>query len=320
MSRFGLKLMSELRDPRTLVEHAIAAEGAGLEFVSISDHYLPWVPEQQHSPFAWSVLGAVAAGTSELDLATGVTCPILRYHPAIVAQAAATVAAMTDRRFVLGLGAGERLNEHVTGVRFPSVEERHQMLGEAVSIMRELWTGEWVTRRGEFFDVEHAKVYDLPTEPIRIVLAGSGDASLDLARDCGADGVMGTDPDPDLVDGWVGRGGSRDTTWTEVPFAWAPTPEEGRELAHARFRFGAPGWSVMSELPTPKAFDAACEAIRPEDLADSVPSGPDPEPYVTAVRGFLDAGFEHVAIVPVGDDLDGLLRFWNDEVRPALGS
>jgi G6PDH family F420-dependent oxidoreductase len=320
MSRFGLKLMSELRAPRTLVEHALAAEGAGLEFVSISDHYLPWLPEQQHSPFAWSVLGAIAHATSEVDLATGVTCPILRYHPAVVAQAAATVAAMTDRQLVLGLGAGERLNEHVTGVRFPEVEQRHEMLGEAVAIMRELWTGDWVTRRGAHFHIDHAKVYDLPERDIQIVLAGSGDASLDLAEDCGADGVMGTEPDPALVDGWVARGGSHAGTWTEVPFAWAASVDEGRELARSRFRFGAPGWSVMSELPTPKAFDAACDTVRAEDLVDSVPSGPDPEPYVRAVRSFLDAGFEQIAIIPVGDDLDGVLRFWNEQVRPALAT
>ena len=318
MATFGLKLMSELRSARTLVAHARAAEDAGLDFVAISDHYHPWLPEHGHSPFAWSVLGAVAAATTRLDLATGVTCPIGRYHPAIVAQAAATVASMTDRRFTLGVGAGERLNEHVTGARFPSVEERHDMLAEAVDIMRALWTGRWTTMRGRYFCVEDARLFDLPERPIDVVLAVSGPASLDLAHHIGADGIMATEPLASLVDGWSAQGGERARTWTEVPFAWAPTEEEGLRLAHERFRFGVHGWKVMSELPNPVNFAAACSTVRPEDVAAHVPHGPDPRPYIEAVRAFLDAGFERISIVPVGDDLDGMLRFWTDEVQPAL--
>ena len=318
MTRFGFKLMCELRGPRQLVDQAVTAEAAGFEFVAISDHIHPWLPEHDHSPFAWSVLGAVAHATSQLDIATGLTCPIGRYHPVIVAQAAATVAAMTDRQFTLAVGAGEKLNEHVTGDPFPAVDVRHERLGEAIDIMQAMWEGRWTTVRGEHFVAEDARIYDLPTRTIDLVVGVSGNASLDLAEDHEADGIMATQPDPALVDGWSSRGGDRSGTWTEVPFAWTTSAEEGRRIAHERFRFGAPGWKVMSELPNPVNFAAATETVRPEDLADSVPSGPDPEPYVKAVQSYVDAGFANISIVPVGDDIDGTVRFWNDDVKPAL--
>jgi len=318
MTTYGLKLMSELRDARTLVDHALAAEQAGFGFVAISDHIHPWLPEQQHSPFAWSVLGAVAARAPSLELATGVTCPTVRYHPVLVAHAAATVASMSDRPFTLGLGSGERLNEHVTGSHFPPVDVRHEMLAEAIPLMRQLWSGEWTTIRGRHFTADHVRIYDLPEQPIQIVVAAGGEKALDLAHDSGADGVMGSDPDPSVPQGWVERGGDPAATWSEVPFAWAPTAEEGLRLAHERFRFSAPGWKVMAELPNPAHFAAACESVRPEDLASSIPHGPDPQRYVEALQQFREAGFERVSIIPVGDDLDGLLRFWEQEVRPAL--
>lgn len=318
MARFGFKLMAELRSARELVAHAVAAEEAGFEFVAISDHFHPWLPEHEHSPFAWTVLGAVAQATSELDLATGLTCPIGRYHPAIVAQAAATLGCLTDRQVTLAVGAGERLNEHITGEPFEAIDLRHERLEEAGAIIRALWSGEWTTIRGRHLSVEDAKLYDLPERAVQLVVGVSGPASLDLAARVGADGVMATDPDGALVDGWAERDGDRTATWTEVPFAWAPTAEEGERLAMERFRFGAAGWKVMSELPNPVNFGAACETVRPDDLAGSVPWGPDPAPYVEAVQPYLDAGFEQLSIVPVGDDIDGTIRFWQDEVRPAL--
>lgn len=318
MTRFGLKLMCELRGPRELVDHAVAAEEAGFDFVAISDHIHPWLPEHQHSPFAWSVLGAVASATDQVDLATGLTCPIGRYHPVIVAQAAATVAAMTDRRFTLAVGSGERLNEHVTGAPFPAVDLRHAMLEEAVAILQALWTGEWTTRRGPHFTVEDARIFDLPRQPIELVVGVSGKASLDLAERVGADGIMATDPEASLVDGWADRGGDRSATWSEVPFAWAASGEEGLRLAHERFRFAAHGWKVLAELPNPVNFGAACELVREDDVADSVPHGPDAGRYVQAVQSYLDAGFDNIAIIPVGDDLAEMLRFWQQEVRPEL--
>jgi G6PDH family F420-dependent oxidoreductase len=317
VTTFGLKLMSEIHGPRSLVAQAAAARRHGFSFASISDHFHPWLSEHAHSPLAWSVLGAVAAQSDGLDLATGVTCPIGRYHPAIVAQAAATVGCLSDGDFTLAVGAGERLNEHVTGA-FPGPAQRHEMLEEAITIIKALWSGEWTTIRGRYLCVEDARLYDRPERPLRLVVAVSGPSTLDLAQRVEADGIVAVDPDASLVDGWTARGGAADETWTEVPFAWAPDDDAGRHLAHERFRFGALGWRVMSELPTPQSFDAASQHIRPEDVVATVPYGPDPKRYIDAVNAFVDAGFERIAIVPVGDDIDGFFSFWDEHVRPAL--
>jgi G6PDH family F420-dependent oxidoreductase len=324
MPRFGFKLMCELHGPKALVQQAVQAEEHGFDFVAISDHFHPWLPEHGHSPFAWSVLGAVASQTSRVDIATGVTCPIGRYHPAIVAQAAATVASMADGRFTLAVGAGERLNEHVTGARFPAVEERHDMLAEAVQVMRGLWSGAWTTHHGRYFTVEDARIYDLPSHssqqahPIDVVVAVSGRASVELAGRVEADGIMAVGPDKSLVEGWARQGGDRAATWAEVPFGWAPSDAEGLRLAHERFRFGVAGWKVMSELPNPVNFAAACATVRPEDVGQMMPYGCNPQRYADAVKAYLDAGFEHLAIIPVGDDIDGFFRFWEQDVRPEL--
>lgn len=307
MPSFGVKLMSELRTADELVEHAVEAERRGLDFVAISDHIHPWLGDHEHSPAAWPVLGAVAAKTERIGIATGLTCPILRYHPIVIAQMAATVASMSGGRFTLALGAGERLNEHVVGAGWPPVDVRHEMLGEAIEVMRALWTGEFISHRGRHFTAEDVRIYDLPDEAIPVVVGVSGPASLDLAADCDADGIMAIDADPELIDGWGERGGDRSMTYTEVAFAVAADEAAGLELAHRNFRFVAPGWTVMSELPNPVNFDAATASVRPEDLAGDIPHGPDPEVYVDAVSSFLDAGFDKVSFVPVGDDLE---RFW----------
>ncbi len=318
MTSFGLKLMSEFRSGAELVDHAVMAEERGFDFVSISDHIHPWLPDHDHSPFAWSVLGAIAVRTDRIGLVTGVTCPTMRYHPVIVAQAAATVASMSDGRFTLGLGAGERLNEHVTGAEFPSVDLRHAMLAEAITIMNELWTGEFVTHRGSFFDADHVKIYEHAGRPVDVVLAVSGTASLDLATESGCVGIMAVEPDAALVTGWADRGGSTESTWTEVPLAWAPTKQQGIETAR-RFRFGMAGWDVASELPNPAHFAAATQFISDDQVDRAIPNGPDPEPYVAAIRDFHDAGFRKLAVVPVGDDVEGTLDFFESEVKPRLG-
>ncbi len=317
MTEFGLKLMCEMRSGSELVDHSKMAEDRGFGFVSISDHILPWLPEHDHCPFAWTVLGAIAATTEKIELVTGVTCPTYRYHPVIIAQAAATVAAMSDGRFTLGLGAGERLNEHVTGTEFPAADLRHDMLREAIEIMTKLWSGEFVTHRGEFYDADHVKIYEHLGTQIPMVLAVSGDQSLDLASDTGCEGIMAVEPDGDLVTGWAERGGSPAATWTEAPLAWEPTNEKGLETAR-RFRFGMQGWEIAAELPNPKYFEAATQFMTDEQIGNAIPHGPDPEPYVEAVQEFVDAGFAKIAIVPVGDDIEATLDFWHDDVLPEL--
>jgi len=317
MPKFGYTLYCEGNPPKDLVRQAVAAEEAGFDFLVISDHYHPWLTSQSHAAFAWSVLGAVAQATDRIELATMVTCPIMRYHPAIVAQMAATVAVLSDERFTLGLGAGERLNEHVVGRGWPPVDERHEMLREAVGVIRELWDGGYVTHRGEHFVVEDARVFDLPRRRIATFVAAGGTRAAELAADI-ADGVCATEPDEDIVSAYLGAGGDPAATWGQVVLAWAPDEETGLADAHAQFRFAAGGWKVQSELPNPANFDAATQTIAPEDLAEAIPAGPDVDRHAAAVREFADAGFEHIAVAYPGSDADGFMRFWREHLRDAV--
>lgn len=316
MPKFGYKLMSEEHGPRALVENTVAAEAAGFDFAAISDHFHPWLEAQGHAPFAWSVLGAIAQATSRIGLATGLTCPILRYHPAIVAQAAATVALLSDGRFTLAVGTGERLNEHVTGVRWPPVPERLEMLEEAIEIFRLLWKGGIHTHVGKHFTLDHARLYDAPPAPIPVVVGASGPHAARVAARAG-DGLMSTAPLPELVKAWRDAGG-KGPAYAEVTLAWAPTEDEGRKLAHERFRFSELGWKVNPEIPTVEGFEEATRHIRPEDLAATIPAGPDPEVHLKAVRQFLDAGFDHVALLAPGPDQQGFIAFAEKELLPRL--
>jgi G6PDH family F420-dependent oxidoreductase len=318
MTAFGYTLMSEEHDPRELVDIARHAEDLGFDFLVSSDHYHPWVPEQEHSPYAWAVLGAVAAVTQRVELATMVTCPIVRYHPAIVAQKAATLAILSEGRFTLGVGAGERLNEHVVGQGWPPADIRHEMLAEAIDIIRLLWEGGYQSYGGEYFDVEDARVFDLPDEPIPVAVAAAGPEAVGLAADQG-DALGTTEPSAELVGGYQEAGGTGEA-WGQIPVCWNTDATKGLEVAHARFRWSALGWKVMSELPNPVNFDAASKTVRPEDLQASIPTGPDPQPYVEAVTKWQDAGFTKIAFVQVGDDQDGFFRFWDQDLRPALAA
>ena len=317
MTTIGYTLMTEEHGPRQLVDIARRAEESGFEFLVSSDHYHPWVPEQQHSPYAWSVLGAVAAVTERIELATMVTCPILRYHPAIVAQKAATLGVLSGGRFSLGVGAGERLNEHVVGLGWPSADERHDMLTEALEIIGLLWEGGYQSYRGEHFTLEDARVFDLPDEPVPVLVAAGGARSAELAARHG-DGLVATDADPELVEAFRKAGGEGKPTWSQIPVCWGDDADAALATAHRQFRWSALGWKVQAELPNPVNFDAASATVRPEDLAESIPHGPDPEPYVEAVARFADAGFDRVAFVQVGDDQDGFFRFWESELRGRL--
>ena len=312
MTRFGYKLMTEEHGPKALVDNALRAEAAGFDFVSISDHFHPWLKSQGHSPFAWSVLGAIAHATSKIGITTGLTCPIIRYHPAIIAQAAATIALQSDGRFSLAIGAGERLNEHVTGARGPSIPERHAMLGEAVDIFRLLWSGGPHSFKGKHFVLDHAELFDRPEEDIPLILGVSGPASMELAHDK-ADGIMTTTPDPEL-----GKGFAKGPRYLEVAMAYAATEAEGRKLAHERFRFSAFDWSVNSEVPTVEGFEAATKYVRPEDLAETSSAGPDPEVHLKAIRKGMEAGFDHIVLTGIGPDQAGFAEFFQSELKPRL--
>ncbi len=315
MVKFGYKLMTEEHGPKALIENAVRAEAAGFDFVSISDHFHPWLESQGHAPFAWSVMGAIAHATSHIGIATGLTCPIIRYHPAVIAQAAATMAVMSDNRFTLSVGAGERLNEHVTGARWPSIPERHAMLGEAIDIFRTLWKGGAHSWRGEHFVLDHAQLYDLPDVPIDIMLGVSGPASVALAVDK-ADGIMTTEPNADLVDGFRSR--KPGPAYAEAVLAYAETEAAGLEQARDSFRFSALGWAVNSELPTVAGFEAASQYVRASDMADMVAAGPDVAVHRALIRNYVDAGYDHIVLTCPGRQQARFIEFFETELRPSL--
>jgi G6PDH family F420-dependent oxidoreductase len=316
-AKFGYKLMTETHGPKELVRNARLAEEAGFDFVSISDHFHPWLESHGHSPFAWSVLGAIAAGTERVGISTGLTCPLVRYHPAIIAQAAATIAVMSDGRFTLALGAGERLNEHVVGHGWPPVQQRHEMLREATNIIQTLWNGELCYHEGEYYDVENARLYDLPREPIPIVIGAGGEQSAMLAGELGA-GLMATEPKRELIDAWKSTGKGSGARYGEMALGFAKSDEEGLKLLHKYSRFGALGWDVLAELPSVKAFEEATEFVKPEDLKKEIPHGPAVEPYVATVKKWLDAGFDHIVLLSVGPDQESFMRFFAESLAPKL--
>ncbi len=318
MPRYGYTLMCEQSGPKALIEHATAAESVGFDFAVISDHYFPWLDAMGHSPYAWSVLGAVAHATDEIDLMTYVTCPIKRYHPAVVAQKAATVAVLSDGRFTLGLGAGENLNEHVTGGGWPPVNVRHAMLREAVEIIRALFEGDYVSYNGTHFQVDSAKLWDLPPQIPAIALAASGPQSCALAASHG-DALIAVEPDGRLVDQFQREGGAGKRIVGQLPVCFDTDRDRAIERAHALFRWFDGGWKVNAELPGTAAFAAASQHVRPEDLAKSIPCGCDVDETVEAVRAFTSAGFTDVALVQIGgDDQQPFLRWADEELLPAL--
>ncbi len=315
--KIGYTMMCEQRGPKDLVEDIVLAEQAGFDFSVISDHYSPWLTEQGHAPNAWAVLGAAAARTERIGLMTYVTCPTFRYHPAIVAQQAATVALLSDGRFRLGLGAGERLNEQVVGAPWPAVDIRHEMLREAVDIIRELWGGGFVNYRGEHFDVESAKLYDLPDSPIPLGLAVSGKQSCALAGSM-ADIGIAVEPEAGIVQQFAEYGGAGKPMVGQQPVCYGTDPAAALTLAHEQFRWFGGGWKVNAELPGPSAFDAASQFVREEDMTEQVPHGPDAGAYVDGLQQWADAGFTEVAFVQIGPDQAAFCEWFATELRPEL--
>ncbi|MEU5551492.1 MULTISPECIES: TIGR03557 family F420-dependent LLM class oxidoreductase [unclassified Micromonospora] len=314
--RIGYKLASEGFGPKEIIRQAVRAEEVGFDFVEMSDHFHPWLDGQGHSSFTWTVLGAVAARTDRIGLATGVTCPTVRYHPAIIAQAAATLAIISDNRFTLGVGAGERLNEHVVGQGFPSARGRHERLREALDIIRLLWSGGYHSYEGKHLHLEDARVFDLPDRPPVIAVAASGAVSVAIAAELG-DGLFATEPVADLVRNYQRMGG-QGPRYAEVPMAWATDEEQAVRAAWETSRWAVTGWKVMSELPNPVNFEAAARTVTHDDIRAQFAVGPDPETYVQAVRTYVDAGFDHIVLQNAGPDPDGFLDFFRDVLAERL--
>jgi G6PDH family F420-dependent oxidoreductase len=316
MATIGIFLSCEEQSAKRLVDIAVKAEDAGFRDFWISDHYHPWVDAQGQSPFVWSVIGAIAAATREVHMTTAVTCPTVRVHPAIVAQAAATSATLLDGRFVLGVGTGEALNEHILGDPWPGIEQRLSMLEESVEIMRALWAGGNVSYDGQHYVVDRARLYSLPDAPPRVYASAFGPKAVESIGRY-AEGYISTMPSSDLLQGYRDAGGSGPAQGG-MKVCWGADEAACVQTVHRLWPNEALGGELAQVLPMPAHYEAAAELVTDEMLAEAVPCGPDPEKHVAAIKAFVDAGYDEVYVQQVGDDQEGFLAFMRDEVLPRL--
>jgi G6PDH family F420-dependent oxidoreductase len=313
--RIGYFLSTEEYSPAELVAQAEAAERAGFAGLWISDHFHPWNNEQGNSPLVWSVIGAISQ-VCDLHVTTAVTCPTVRVHPAIVAQAAGTCAEMLNGRFTLGVGTGEALNESILGGPWPSVDVRLEMLEEAVELIRRLWTGDVVTTTGRHYSVDHARIYNVPDTPPGIFMSAFGPQALDVAARIG-DGYIGTAPDADLVGRFKEASGGKPAQ-AGAKVAFAPTREEGWEHAHRLWpNAGLPG-ELAQILPTPEHFEQATELVTMESTRESVIAGNDPDDHLRQIREYADAGYDELYIANMGPHHQEMIEFYGAEILPAL--
>jgi coenzyme F420-dependent glucose-6-phosphate dehydrogenase len=317
LTDFGLALSSEEHPPNDLVRLARRAEETGFEFAMISDHFHPWTDSQGQSPFVWSVIGGISHATERIRLGTAVTCPTIRIHPAIIAHASATAASMMEGRFFLGLGTGENLNEHVVGEGWPAPDERLSMLEEAIEVIRLLWEGGYQTHRGEYFDVEQARLYSLPDEPPDIALAAAKPLAAELAGRV-ADAFINTAPDSEPIGQFESAGGKGKPKYGQITGCWAATEDEGAKTACEVWPNAALGGDLTYELPLPLHFEQATEDVKPDDLAEAIPCGPDADRWIEGIRAYEQAGYTHIYFHQIGRDQEGFLRFWSEELEPKL--
>ena len=315
MVTVGYAMSAEEHAPSDLVRNARRAEEVGFPFALISDHYHPWIDRQGNSPFVWSVIGGIAQATERLRLGTGVTCPTIRIHPAIIAQAAATVAAMMPGRFFLGVGSGENLNEHILGGYWPSADVRQEMLEEAVEVIRLLWQGGSQSHRGRYYTVENARIYTLPPELPPIVVAAGGPRAAELAGRIG-EGLISTSPQAELVEQFEAAGGVAKPRYGQLTVCWARDEAAARRTAHEWWPVTAIKGELGQELPLPRHFEQAASMVSEDDVAETVICGPDPEWHIGAIQQFVEAGFDHVYVHQVGPDQEGFFQFYQREVLP----
>ena len=314
MVQIGFKLCSEERDPRGLIDDARRAEEAGFDFAAISDHFHPWIDAQGESPFVWTTLGAVANVTERMTIGTAVTCPTIRIHPAIIAQAAATVGALMPGRFFLGVGTGERLNEHVLGDRWPNGVQRRDKLREAVEVIRELWRGELVSHEGTHYEIDTARLYTLPDEQIPIHVAAGGAEAAELAAEIG-DGLLCSGPNEDAVRTYRDAGGDG-PRMAEMLVCVAEEDEALQTIKRQWPNPAIPG-DASAELPLPSDFDEAAAAVRDEDLRASAVIGLDAQPYLDRIGEYVRMGFTHIFLHQVGTDQRRFLDVAKHELIPA---
>lgn len=317
MVNFGYALSSEEHLPRDLVRYARMAEDTGFSFALISDHFHPWIDAQGNSPFVWSVLGGIAMQTERLQVGTGVTCPMIRIHPAIIAQAAATVAAMMPGRFFLGVGSGENLNEHILGDHWPPYELRSDMFEEAIHVMRMLWEGGNKSFYGDFYTVENARLYTLPDQPIPIMVAAAGQQAADLAGRLG-DGLISTAPDKKVVETFEQAKDTNRPKYGQLTVCYAESEAEARQTAYKIWPNAGLSGELTQELPTPTHFEQACKLVTEDQVAKMVVCGNNPQRHIEEIQKYIDAGFDHIYIHQIGPDQEGFFHFYGEQILPQL--
>jgi coenzyme F420-dependent glucose-6-phosphate dehydrogenase len=317
MIELGYSLSSEELSPAELIDGARKAEEAGFTFSLISDHFHPWTNRQPHSPFVWNVVGAISQVTRKLRLGTGVTCPIMRISPAIVAQAAATSAVMLKGRFFLGVGTGEYLNEHITGEQWPPASQRLEMLEEAIQVIRLLWKGGWRSHRGKHFVVERARIFTLPQEPPPLLVAASKPRAAELASRCG-DGLISFEPDSALVKRFEEHGGKEKPRYGQLTVCYAATSEEAAANVQKYWPNAGIGGSLMTDLRLPGQFEEVIDLMRPELATKGMPLGANPGDHLKAIDQFVNAGFDHVYIHQIGPNQRDFINFYREKVLPRL--
>jgi G6PDH family F420-dependent oxidoreductase len=311
-SPVGYVLAGEEHAATDLVRHGVKAEEVGFSFLFVSDHFHPWNRQQGHGSAVWPVLGSLATSTSKALLVNAVTCPILRFHVTTLAQAAATVQLLSGGRFVLGLGTGENLNEHVVGEGWPAFAERLERLEEAVGMLRELLRGEEVTHKGKYFSVDRAQLFDA-TPDLPIALAASGPQAAALAGRLG-DGLICLGDDADSLRGFGEAGGSDKPRLTQISVCWGADEAEAERTAHRLWPLVALDGNRFAALATPAEVEEACASVSVDEVAAAIVCGPDPARYREEIDRCLEAGFDGVALHQIGPNQDGFFDFWRREL------
>jgi coenzyme F420-dependent glucose-6-phosphate dehydrogenase len=311
----GYALSSEEHSPSDLVRNTRLAEEAGFTFGLISDHIHPWVDKQGHSGFVWSVLGGIAQATERFRIGTGVTCPMIRTHPAIVAHAAATVACLMPGRFFLGVGTGENLNEHVTGAKWPAPDERLEMLEESVTVIRKLWEGGYQTHRGKHYTVENARIFDLPDDKIELAVAAMQPQAAELAGRIG-DSLVNVAPKEEIIEKFEQGGGKGKPKYGQVTVCWAKSKEDAKKTAFEIWPNALVEGSASQELPLPSNFEELVEGREADELEGTLTMGPDPDEFLEELKEYEDAGYTHAYIHQIGPDQAAFLDFAKRELLP----
>ncbi len=315
--KIGYFLSSEEWGPHELVELAVKAKAAGFEGLWISDHYHPWNDEQGHSPFVWSVIGAIAQAAPGMKVTTAVTCPTVRIHPAVIAQAAATCSILLDGNFCLGLGSGEALNEHILGDRWPSADERLEMLEEAVAVIRLLWQGGFQDHRGRHYRVENARIYDLPERTPPVLISGFGPKSIELAARVG-DGFCTVEADADAVNDFRSNGGDGKLVQGGMKACWGHDEQRALETAYKLWPNEALPGELAQVLPTTRHIEQASELVTPEQVSEQVPCGPDPKRHLETIDAYAEAGFDELYVQQIGPEQDAFFAAYQEHVLPRV--